>query len=260
VGLSSSAALEVATALAFCAVAGFDLEPMTLAHACQRAELRAVGVPCGILDQAACVLGSENIAVLLNCATLAYRHVALPHDVALLVVDSGMPRNLEESGYADRRRELAPAMARVGTKSSTELTASDLANLDRLSERRLRHVMTENARVMHFVSALSANDLRVAGQLMSASHASLRDDYEVSTPELDELVGLAAQEGAYGARLLGGGFGGAILALVDATSAVEIGTAVVRGYRGNGSVIAVRGSNGARVTGGPPRAHAERPG
>jgi galactokinase len=247
VGLSSSAAIEVAIGLALCAVAEFDLEPLALAQACRRAELRAVGVPCGILDQAACVLGKKNAAILLNCATLEYRYVPVPDDVALLVVDSGVSRSLEHSGYADRRNELERALLRIGATHSAEIDIADLDGLDPLSRRRLRHVVTENKRVSAFVDALSSNDLETAGQLMSASHTSLRDDYQVSTPELDELVKLAEQQGAYGARLLGGGFGGAIIALVDAISVVETGEAIVRSYRGSATAIAVRVSDGAHI-------------
>ncbi len=235
VGLSSSAALEVAIALALCAIAEFELEPLELAQACRRAELRAVGVPGGILDQAACVLGEKNAAILIDCSTLAYRSVAVPAAAALLVVDSGVARSHEHSGYADRRNELEHAMS------------TDLADLDPLSQRRLRHIKTENERVVRFADALASNDLQAAGRLMSASHASLRDDYEVSTPELDELVTLAEQAGVYGARLLGGGFGGAILALVNASAAAETGAALVRAYRGTARAITVRPSGGARV-------------
>ena len=247
VGLSSSAALEIGIGLALCAIAGFDLEPLELAKACRQAEFRALGVPCGILDQAACVLGRESEAVLLNCETLQYRHVAVPRDAVLLVVDSGTPRDLETSDYAVRRNELGRALDLVGKSTSTKVTVDDLGLVDEVSRRRLRHVMTENERVNNFVAALSANDLESAGRLMSASHASLRDDYEVSTPALNELVVLAEREGAFGARLLGGGFGGAILALVSAQAATAIANAIVDGYSGIATAIPVRASDGARV-------------
>jgi galactokinase len=192
VGLSSSAALEVGIALALCAAADFELPPLELAQACRRAELRAVGVPCGILDQAACVLGKEGAAILLDCGTLEHRPVAVPDDAVLVVIDSGVPRALARSGYAQRR---------------AELEAGD--------PRRARHVASENARVPAFAAALERGDLVSAGRLLSESHASLRDDYEVSTPELDRIVEDAVTNGAYGARLVGGGFGGSVLALFD---------------------------------------------
>ena len=206
-GLSSSAALEVAVGLALCAVADFALEPLELALACQRAELRAVDVPCGILDQAAALLGREGQAILLDCGTLDYRLVTLPSAAGLVVVDSGVERALETSGYAERRAELEAGMPR-----------------------RLRHVRTENQRVLDFAAALERQDLAAAGRLLLDSHASLRDDYEVSVPELDLLVELAEEAGAFGARLLGGGFGGAILALTDAEHADDLAASVSAAY------------------------------
>jgi galactokinase len=207
-GLSSSAALEVAVGLALCAVADFELEPLELALACQRAELRAVGVPCGILDQAAALLGREGYAILLDCGTLEHRLVPLPADAALVVVDSGVEHSHETSGYAQRRRELEAGMPS-----------------------RLRHVQTENQRVRDFSAALERHDLEAGGGLLLESHASLRDDYEVSTPELDLLVELAREAGAYGARLLGGGFGGSVLALTDVDRADALARAVSSAYR-----------------------------
>jgi galactokinase len=192
-GLASSAAFEVAVALALCAVADFELPPLELAQACRRAELRAVGVPCGILDQAACVLGEDGRAILLNCATLEHRAIPVPDAAVFVVIDSGTPRALADSGYAQRQAELAAGM-----------------------ERRVRHVQTENARVLEMTEALERGDLAHAGRVMTAGHASLRDDYEVSTPELDRIVEEALAAGAYGARLVGGGFGGSVLALTDA--------------------------------------------
>ena len=236
-GLSSSAALEVAVALALNAVAGFELEPLELALACQRAELRAVGVPCGILDQAASVLGADGHAILLDCSTLEYRLVPVPERAAFVVVGSGVRRSLEGSDYAVRRRELERAL--------------DGAR-DDVSLRRLRHVRTENERVRLFAAAFEAGDLQVAGRLLGESHASLRDDYEVSIPELDLLVALAEEAGAYGARLLGGGFGGSILALADALRANDVARSVADEYRArtgrDGQSLIVHASTGAVVT------------
>jgi galactokinase len=206
-GLASSAAFEVAVALALCAVADFELPPLELAQACRRAELRAVGVPCGILDQAACVLGEDGRAILLNCATLDHRAVPVPGDAVFVVIDSGTPRTLAGSAYAERQAELAAGM-----------------------ESRVRHVESENARVLEMTDALERGDLAHAGRVMTASHASLRDDYEVSTPELDRIVADALAAGAYGARLVGGGFGGSVLALTDAAHPLD--GLVVRPSRG----------------------------
>jgi galactokinase len=228
-GLSSSAALEVAVALALCTVAGFDVEPLEMAQACQLAELRAVGVPCGILDQAASLLGRPGQAIQLDCGTLEYRYVSVPDDAALVVVDSGVEHSHETSGYAQRREELEAGMPE-----------------------RVRHVVSENARVVEFAAALEGGDLAAAGELLDASHASLRDDYEVSIPELDLLVELAREAGAYGARLVGGGFGGSILALAGRAQAESIGVAVSAAYRERtgreGSWLVGIPSAGAAVT------------
>ncbi len=250
-GLSSSAALEVSVALALCAVAGFELEPFALALACQRAELRAVGVPCGILDQAASVLGREGEAILLDCGTLEFRFVPVPGQAALVVVDSAVSHSHESSGYADRRRELEHALRLVGAERSTQVEPADLDALDTLSQKRLRHVVTENRRVLDFAEALERGDLAAAGTLLLAGHASLRDDYEISIPEIDLLVELAFNAGAYGARLLGGGFGGSVIALADVDRADEIATAVAGNYRERtgraGTSLVARASIGANV-------------
>jgi galactokinase len=189
----------VAVALALCAVADWHVEPMELAEACRRAEFRAVGAPVGILDQAASLLGRTGHAVLLDCGTLEHRLVRVPEEAALVIVDSGVGHSHETSGYAQRRAELEAGI-----------------------EARVRHVRTENERVLRFVEAFERGDLEAAGQLLLQSHASLRDDYEVSTPELDRLVELACAAGAYGARLVGGGFGGSILALSNRRHAEDL--------------------------------------
>ena len=250
-GLSSSAAVEVAVALALCAAAGFELEPLELALACQRAELRAVGVPCGILDQAACLLGRDGAAVMLDCATLAHRLIPVPESAGLLIADSGVERSLENTAYAQRRTELEHALGLVGVSRATEVDASALDGLDEVSRRRLRHVVTENERVRRFAGALEDDDLVTAGRLLGESHLSLRDDYEVSIPELDLLVEVAEGAGAHGARLLGAGFGGSVLVLSDADRAEAIAGAVSAEYRRRtgrgGRTMVVRPSPGAAV-------------
>ena len=250
-GLSSSAALEVGIGLALCAVADFELEPLELALACQRAEFRAVGKPCGILDQAACLLGRPGVAILLDCATLEHRDVHVPDEAALLVVDSGIGHDDADAAYAQRRHELEHALQLAGATHSTDVTPAQLDGLDPISTRRLRHVMTENRRVLDFAAALEERDLAEAGRLLFAGHASLRDDYEVSIAELDLLVELASDAGAYGARLLGGGFGGAVIALVDSARADEIASAVTSAYRErtgrDGRSLTARASAGAEV-------------
>ncbi|CAN5264878.1 galactokinase [soil metagenome] len=210
-GLGSSGALEVAVALALCDAAGFELAPLELALACQRAERRAVGVPSGILDQAASLLCRECHTLLLTCGTLEHRWVEVPRELAICVVDSGERHAHEGSGYADRRRELEAA-----------------------DPRRVRHVETENDRVRAAVEALERCDLRALGSLFAASHTSLRDDYEVSTLTLDRVVGAALQAGALGARLTGGGFGGSVVVLAERAraNAVLQGTLARAGAQG----------------------------
>jgi galactokinase len=180
-GLSSSAALEVVVALALCAADELELDPLDLAALCRRAEHRAVGVPSGIMDQAASILGQEGHAILLDCGTLDHRAVPLPDDHALLILDSGVQRRLETSGYAQRSEELRAGLHVLDGRRPAEVDPSELpALLDGLPDvpaRRLRHVVTENARVRETVAALDAGDLDRVGALFAAGHASLRDDY-----------------------------------------------------------------------------------
>jgi galactokinase len=191
-GLGSSGALEVGVALALCHVAGFRLDPLELALACERSEHRAVGVPSGMLDQAASLLGRAGTALLLDCGSLDHRSIPLPEELAVLVVDSGERHAHEGSGYGDRRRELEAGVAA-----------------------RVRHVTSENERVRAAAIALERGDTQALGELFAASHASLRDDYEVSTPTLDAVVEAALAAGAIGARMTGGGFGGSVVALAE---------------------------------------------
>ena len=195
-GLSSSAALEIVVGTALCTVAEFQLEPLELALAAQRAVHRAIGVPSGILDEAACLFGRAGHAVLFDFASLEHELVRLPDGILLVIVHSGVSRRLEHSGYGTRKRELDEGMPS-----------------------RLRHLESENQRVIAVVAALRADDLGRVGELFREGHDSLRDDFEVSIPELDRLVDLAYAHGAYAARMTGGGFGGAIVALVDAADA-----------------------------------------
>lgn len=230
-GLSSSAALEVVVGTTLCLAAAYDVEPLELAAACRRAELRAVGVPSGIMDQAASILGRADHAVLLDCGTLEHRTVPLPDDHALLLIDSGVRRQLERSGYGDRTRELGAALHVLRGRRPADVDPDELpellAGLDDVPARRLRHVVTENARVRATVAALEVGDLAEVGRCFAAGHASLRDDFEVSIPELDHVFELAMAAGATAARMTGGGFGGAIVALVPTASADDIAAEVV---------------------------------
>jgi len=211
-GLSSSAALEVAVALAL----GFDGGRVELARMCQRAENLASGVPSGIMDQLASAAGVRGHALLIDCSSLAITLVAVPAGVDVVVVDSGQRRTLAGSAYAERRAQCEAAEKVVGPLRRASV--DDLAAIDdEVVRRRARHVVTENQRVLTFARALAHGDLAAAGRLMAASHASLRDDFEVSTPALDAVVGrLSSTPGVYGARLTGGGFGGCAVALAEA--------------------------------------------
>jgi galactokinase len=191
-GLSSSAALEVAVALAL--VGDDRIDRRALALACQRAEHRASGVPCGIMDQFASLLGVDGHAILIDCTTLEVTPVALPDDVAVVVVDSGQRRSLATVGYADRRAEVARAAEILGHLPTAALTDVEALD-DPVVRKRARHVVTENQRVRDVVSALAKGDIATVGTLMTESHISLRDNQEVTTPALDSR----ASPGAGGA-------------------------------------------------------------
>jgi galactokinase len=216
-GLSSSGALEVAVALAL----GFEGTPLELAQLGQRAEQRASGVPSGIMDQLASAAGVEGHALLIDCRSLDLRPVAVPEGVAIVVVDSGEARTLVGSAYAERRAQAEMAEAVIGPLR--DANTLDLQRLeDPVAKARARHVISENARVWTFAEALEEGWPVEAGALMAASHASLRDDYEVSTPTLDALVErLTATPGVYGARLTGAGFGGCVVALTEPGALTE---------------------------------------
>jgi galactokinase len=225
-GLSSSAAFEVACALALCDVAGFELGGADLAHAAQRAEHIATDVPCGIQDQMASVLGQPDHALFLDCRTLAVEQLPLPPSLRVLVVHSGVPRVLEATPYAERRAESEAAAARLGLRVLRDATPEQVGDLPRA-----RHAVSEMARVRAFADALRSGDVGALGPLMLASHASSRDDMEVSIPELDALVECLVDAGALGARLTGAGFGGCVVALVPAEDAERVAAVATAQYR-----------------------------
>ena len=233
-GLSSSAALEVATALAL----GCDPEPLVLARTCQHAEQAATGVPTGIMDQLVVSAAREGFALMIDFADLSMEPVAIPAGVEVVVVHSGETRRLEESAYAQRRMECEAAASRVGPLGQLDPEVAG-ALPDSLLRRRARHVASESARVRLFADALRARDLPEAGRLMTASHHSLADDYEVSTPGLDSLVeSLVGRPGVYGARLTGAGFGGCVVALAE-PGAIDVGAFRTPAWR----VHAARGAH-----------------
>ena len=234
-GLSSSAALELAVARgSLAASAAAPPRHGALARLAQRAENEWVGMSCGIMDQLAVTAGLAGHALQIDCRTLEYVHVPLPPEVAVLVLDTGTRRELASSAYNARRADCDAAAARLGATVLRDVDAEAVASagLPAPLERRARHVVTENARVLEAADALSAGDAAAFGALMSASHDSLRDDYEASTPELEAIVAAAnAQNGCFGARLTGAGFGGCAVALVEAGAADIVAAAVEHEYR-----------------------------
>ena len=233
VGLSSSAALEVATLRCLRELLGLALDDVLIAQLAQRAEIEYAGVRCGIMDQMASSLADTARALLLDTRSLARRFVALPVASSVLVLDSGIARSLANSGYNERRAECEQAARLLGVASLRDVSGvGQLAALPDLLFRRARHVVTENARVLQAVECTTAKEF---GELMNASHASLRDDYEVSTTGLDTLVALLqAQPRVFGARLTGAGFGGACVALCEANALPDVAQAVLAAYRLSG--------------------------
>lgn len=252
-GLSSSAALECAVALALDHLLGADLSPVELARVAQRAENDFVGMPCGVMDQMASMLGRAGHAVFLDTRSSRVRQVPLPLDdagLALLVVDTRSSHALTDGGYAERRRACELAARTLGVDALRDLSLQDLEGasylaLEEVVRRRVRHVVTENARVLEVVEHLDHGDTTGIGPLMTASHASLRDDYQVSCAELDVVVDTALAHGALGARMTGAGFGGSAVVLLRDESSEEVGARVVEAF-------AERGWEAPRTFGGLP--------
>lgn len=215
--LSSSAAIETATALALDALFGLGASRKELAVFCRRAENEFVGVESGIMDQYASLLCTEGSALFVDCRSLDAEEVPLDARAAglsLLVCDTRVERGLGETGYNERRRQCAAAASTLGVKELRDADEGDLEKLSGEELRRARHIISENGRVLRAVEALREGDFAGLGGLMYASHASLRDDFEISTPELDAFVETARENGSWGARLTGGGFGGCAIALL----------------------------------------------
>lgn len=230
-GLSSSAALLVAAARALREAFSLTMSDVEIARLAQRAENEFVGAPVGIMDQMACSLADEGSALFIDTRSLLYERVPLPDDAALLVIDSGIHHAHMNGGYRTRREECQRAAQELGVRSLRDVGTDDLERIGHLPsplDRRVRHVVTENARVLQAVTALRAGNLPRVGELFALSHASMRDDFEVSTPEIDALVAAAERvAGVYGARLTGGGFGGSVVALVEPSRSRDAGRAIV---------------------------------
>ena len=234
-GLSSSTALVVACALAF----GLESDALSMARTCQRAEEAASGVPGGLMDQIVEIAGSRDCALLIDFAALTYEPVGIPGGLEVFVVHSGETRSLGHSPYATRRAECDAAAAGLGPLGLLDAPSAG-AIPDAVLRRRVRHVVSECARVRAVVEAFGAGDVVAAGRLMTESHRSLASDFEVSTPALDELVAmLVGRPGVLGARLTGAGFGGCVVALAEA-GALEVGGLPAPAWR-------VRASEGAAL-------------
>jgi len=236
-GLSSSAALEcsVATAVNHLFDMGFSLED--LARLTQKAENQYVGVPCGIMDQSVSLMATTGSALLLDCRDLSTRNI--PFDVAssgleLLIIDTQAHHALTDGGYAERRASCESVAAKLGIKSMRELSMTQLdsakESLTQVEYVRARHAVSEMQRVLDCVEALSNSDFVKVGELINQSHASLRDDYTVSCPELDTAVDAALAAGALGSRMVGGGFGGSAIALIEASKTEETIKAVEKAF------------------------------
>jgi len=260
-GLASSAALEVALAAAFAAVAELSLGRRELALLAQRAENGFVGVQCGIMDQLAAVFGQKGHALLIDCRSLEVEPLPLALErsrAAIVIVDSAVRRSLGDSAYNERRRECVEAAAALGVTAIRDVTTEALearrADLPETLYRRARHVVTEEARVAAAVAALHHGDLDALGRLLYQSHESLRDDFEVSCPETDLLVELATGvDGVLGARLTGAGFGGCTVNLVREEALEAFQRQVVDAYRERTGLPArmhpVSAAGGLRVSG-----------
>ena len=234
-GLSSSASLEIAVGRAVRDLYSLPLDDIALARAAQRAENEFVGAPVGIMDQMACLLADEHAALFLDTRDLTFERIQVPDAAGLVVIHSGISHRHAGGDYATRRRECGEAGALLHVATLRDLTDADTERIERLPSplnRRALHVLTENNRVLATVEALRDGDLGGAGRLFVESHASLRDDYEVSVPEVDVLAqSLATLEGSYGARITGGGFGGSVVAITDAGDASRIAEQAAETYR-----------------------------
>jgi galactokinase len=260
-GLSSSAALEMAVARAFAEAAGLPWDATAMARLAQHAENRYVGVNCGLMDQMASAVSQEGCALLLDCRTLQTTPVPVPAEAAIVVMDTGARRSLATSAYNDRRAACEAAVAvlardQPGVRALRDVDEATLAaaegRMDPVVFRRAQHVVAENRRPLRVAEAFERGDLAAAGRLMNESHASLRDLYEVSSPELNLVMGLArSHPDCFGARMTGAGFGGCAIALVAAARVDEFARSVHAAYRAQidlpSAFFACRPAAGARL-------------
>ena len=245
-GLSSSASLEVALGKAMSALAGIDIDNTRLAQIAQRAECDFVGTQCGIMDQLISAQGKAGHVLLIDCRNLGLTDVPVPDDVAIMIVHSGVTRGLVDGHYNARRRQCEAAAAAMGVPAlrDADLELLAAASLDAVTKMRARHVITENQRTLDAADALAKSDLATLGMLMAQSHASMRDDFEITVPPVDALVAMLQKAiGAQGgARMTGGGFGGACVAVMPIAMVADVQAAITAEYRtpeGNAPIIMV---------------------
>jgi galactokinase len=255
-GLSSSAALELATARAFAAVSHLNWSPPEMARLAQKAENRWVGVNCGIMDQMISAAGVAGHALLIDCRSLQTTPAPFPEGTVVVVMDTNTRRGLVDSAYNERRAQCEEASRFFGVPALRDVDLATFKNraaeMPPLTRRRARHVITENQRTLQAVEAMQCSDARLLGELMKASHISLRDDFEVSSPELDLMVELATrQPGCFGARMTGGGFGGCAVALVGSAVTQAFVAAVEQEYESKSGIVpqlyVCRATNGAEI-------------
>ncbi|TXT36259.1 MAG: galactokinase [Comamonadaceae bacterium] len=255
-GLSSSASLEVAVTQAFKTLQGFsDLDPTDMALIAQRAENLFVGCNCGIMDQLVSARGEAGRALLIDCRSLQTQNVPLPADLAVMIVHSRVRRGLVGSEYNTRRQQCEAAAKHFGVKALRDLSLhrleADAGDLDATVLRRARHIVTENQRTLDAAAALACGDLRRMGRLMAASHDSMRDDFEITVPAVDQLVDIlqTAIGDVGGARMTGGGFGGCVVALMPQEKVESVRLAVETNYQSPtgeaGTVYVCHASTGA---------------
>ena len=253
-GLSSSAAIGVATTIAALTLAGREMEPIEVARLCRRSENEFLGVPSGLMDQVACVMGREDMALLFHADSEIVETVRLPPTAAWLVCQSGIKHSLRGSAYADRPAEAARALelARRTHPGLRRLSELEPAEVERLRlppplDLRARHIVGETLRVGLAVACIDAGNLEALGQLMLTSHRSLARDMDVSLPELDRLVDIVMEAGCHGARLMGAGFGGAVLGLVSNDMAEAATEVITERFRPTGAAARLGGGEIHRV-------------
>ena len=258
-GLSSSAAVELATARAFATICNIKWDAAQMAKLSQKAENEWVGVNCGIMDQMASAASKEGYALFLDCRTLEYQHAPLPKNISVVILDTSTRRGLVDSAYNERRSQCEEAARWFGVKALRDVSVEDFerktkeeSGLSEIAARRARHIVTENARVLEAVEVMKAGNVKRLGELFNASHISLRDDFEVTNEALNQIVECAQEQpGCYGARMTGAGFGGCAVALVQEEKAEEFTHAVSAAYRQksglDASVYVCKASEGASI-------------